>query len=45
MQHWQELLSQGISLLEPGLSAAGPVVTRWRLRLNLDISNWKREVR
>jgi predicted transcriptional regulator of viral defense system len=45
MQHWQGMLSQGISLLEPGVSAAGPVVTRWRLRLNVDISNWRREVR
>jgi predicted transcriptional regulator of viral defense system len=45
LQRWQGMLSQGISLLEPGSNAAGPVVTRWRLRLNLDISNWRREVR
>ncbi len=34
LQRWQGMLSQGISFLEPGSNAAGPVVTRWRLRLN-----------
>jgi predicted transcriptional regulator of viral defense system len=34
LRRWQGMLSQGISLLEPGMGAAGPVVTRWRLRLN-----------
>ena len=37
LQHWQTLLSQGISLLEPGASPSGPVLTRWRVRLNADI--------
>jgi predicted transcriptional regulator of viral defense system len=39
LQRWQGMLSQGISLLEPGPSAAGQVLTRWRLRLNGDIPN------
>jgi predicted transcriptional regulator of viral defense system len=32
---WQQLLTSGISALEPGAGPAGPIVTRWRLRLNV----------
>ncbi len=38
MQSWQELLSQGISPLEPGANAWGPVATRWRVRVNVDVA-------
>lgn len=37
LQRWQTSLSRGISLLEPGAGPSGPVVTRWRVRLNVDI--------
>lgn len=37
MRLWQRSLSQGISLLEPAVGATGPVVTRWRLRVNVVI--------
>lgn len=35
LRHWQQLLSRGVSALEPGAGQAGPIVTRWRLRLNV----------
>jgi predicted transcriptional regulator of viral defense system len=36
LAEWQKLLSRGISSLEPGAGHSGPVVTRWRLRINVD---------
>ena len=36
---WQKMISQGISLLEPGTERSGPVVTRWGLRINVDASS------
>ena len=35
LERWQQLLSHGISPLEPGAGQAGPTVTRWRLRVNV----------
>ncbi len=37
LERWRGMLSQGISLLEPGLGTTGPTVTRWRLRINVDL--------
>jgi predicted transcriptional regulator of viral defense system len=34
---WRNMLSEGISLLEPGSQARGPVVTRWRLMVNITL--------
>ena len=34
---WRNMLSAGISLLEPGSQARGPVVTRWRLQVNITL--------
>ena len=31
---WKERLTQGIAWLEPGGAQTGPVVTRWRIRVN-----------
>ncbi|MBU1661249.1 MAG: type IV toxin-antitoxin system AbiEi family antitoxin domain-containing protein [Chloroflexi bacterium] len=31
---WKEKLTQGIAWLEPGGAQTGPVVTRWRIRVN-----------
>jgi predicted transcriptional regulator of viral defense system len=45
LERWRELLSQGISPLEPGAGATGPVVTRWRVRLNLDVVTPHRGIR
>jgi predicted transcriptional regulator of viral defense system len=36
LAEWQKMISQGISLLEPGAGRSGPVVTRWGLRINVD---------
>jgi len=33
---WRQSLSSGISLLEPRHGCAGPIVTRWRLRVNIE---------
>ena len=30
-------ISRGISLLEPGVAARGPIVTRWNLRINVEL--------
>ena len=38
LKEWQSLVSQGISLLEPGASPDGPVITRWKLRVNVSIA-------
>lgn len=43
LERWRELLSQGISLLEPTAQARGPVVTRWRIRANVAITAFQRQ--
>ncbi len=35
LDRWKGMLTQGISLLEPGSPSRGPVVTRWRLMVNI----------
>lgn len=35
IDRWRGNLTSGIALLDPGLPARGPIVTRWRLRLNV----------
>jgi len=37
LEQWQGMLSQGISPLEPGAGANGPTVTRWRVRVNVNV--------
>ena len=37
LQTWQQMISQGVSLLEPGSAPTGRVITRWRVRLNGEI--------
>jgi predicted transcriptional regulator of viral defense system len=37
LRGWQRLLSRGISALEPGAGPSGPIVTRWRLRINVSL--------
>lgn len=34
---WQKLIGRGISLLDPGAPVQGPIVTRWRLRVNVQV--------
>ncbi len=34
LKAWEKRLSQGIAWLEPGGEQSGPVVTRWRIRVN-----------
>jgi len=36
LARWQEMLSEGISPLEPSARGVGPVATRWRVRVNVD---------
>jgi predicted transcriptional regulator of viral defense system len=43
LERWRELLSQGISLLEPAAQAEGPVVTRWRIRENVAVATPERK--
>jgi predicted transcriptional regulator of viral defense system len=37
LAQWQEMLSAGISLLEPGAGDRGQIVTRWRIRDNINM--------
>lgn len=39
---WQKMLKAGISPLEPGMGTDGPTVTRWQVRVNVDINQFKR---
>jgi predicted transcriptional regulator of viral defense system len=34
---WQDMLTSGFSLLEPGSQARGALATRWRLRINISV--------
>jgi predicted transcriptional regulator of viral defense system len=45
LERWQGLLSHGISLLEPGAQADGPVATRWRIRANVAVATSERNAR
>ena len=36
LPQWRNRLSQGISPLEPGAGQKGPVITRWKIRNNID---------
>ncbi|MGB0386023.1 MAG: type IV toxin-antitoxin system AbiEi family antitoxin domain-containing protein [Ardenticatenaceae bacterium] len=42
LEQWQNMLSAGISTLEPGMAARGRTVTRWRVRVNVDVEQFKR---
>ena len=44
LDRWQQLLTRGIAALEPGAGAAGPIVTRWRLRLNVALPAARRSI-
>lgn len=35
INHWQTMISKGISQLEPGAGRTGPIVTRWQLQINV----------
>ena len=37
LARWRHSLSSGIALLEPGRGSTGHIVTRWRLRVNIDL--------
>ncbi len=43
LERWRGMLSQGISPLEPGAGANGPVVTKWRVRVNVNVNTPRRE--
>ena len=42
LTRWQTTVSSGISRLDPSLPAAGPIVTRWQLQVNVDPSGESR---
>lgn len=42
LEQWQNMLSAGISPLEPGMAARGRTVTRWRVRVNVDLEQFMR---
>jgi predicted transcriptional regulator of viral defense system len=35
LNRWKELLTSGISPLEPGSGRHGPIVTAWRIQVNV----------
>ncbi|PKN84564.1 MAG: hypothetical protein CVU46_13750 [Chloroflexi bacterium HGW-Chloroflexi-8] len=37
INHWQTMISKGISQLEPGSGRSGPVFTRWQLQINVPV--------
>ena len=39
INHWQTLLTKGISQLEPGSGRSGSVITRWQLEINVPIES------
>ncbi len=43
LKRWQGMLTQGISLLEPGAGKQGATVTRWRTQVNVDLGAIKRQ--
>jgi predicted transcriptional regulator of viral defense system len=38
LNHWQSLITRGVSPLEPGAGAHGSIQTRWQVRLNVPIT-------
>jgi len=44
INHWQAMISKGISLLEPGSGQSGPVVTRWQLQINVQIESQEQQL-
>lgn len=43
LERWQGMLSKGISPLEPGAGDNGPVVTKWRVRVNVSVDTLEGE--
>ncbi|MBE0448870.1 MAG: hypothetical protein IBX64_12415 [Actinobacteria bacterium] len=43
IEHWSKKLSSGIALLDPALPVKGPILTRWRLRLN--VAGFEKEIK
>jgi predicted transcriptional regulator of viral defense system len=39
INHWQTMISKGISQLEPGSGKSGPIVTRWQLQINVPLES------
>ncbi|MDX9864545.1 MAG: type IV toxin-antitoxin system AbiEi family antitoxin domain-containing protein [Anaerolineaceae bacterium] len=39
INRWQNMISKGISQLEPGSGRTGPVITRWQLQINVPIES------
>ena len=39
LNHWQTMISKGISQLEPGSGHSGPIVTRWQLQINVPLES------
>lgn len=37
LHYWQSLMTRGVSPLEPGAGAYGPISTRWQVRVNVPI--------
>lgn len=37
LAHWRQRLSQGIALLDPSAPSSGAALTRWRVRVNVDV--------
>jgi predicted transcriptional regulator of viral defense system len=37
LEKWQDMLSEGISPLEPGAGKEGNIATRWRIRVNVNL--------
>ena len=44
LAHWHRSLTSGIALLEPGQDNTGRIVTRWRLRVNIEETWRDREI-
>lgn len=42
INHWQTMISKGISQLEPGAGRNGPVITRWQLQQNISLDSLKK---
>lgn len=40
---WRDMLSKGVSPLEPGAGDTGPIVTRWRIRVNMNLNTLKQQ--
>lgn len=38
LEHWRDKLRTGISPLEPGAGISGPINSRWRLKVNVEVN-------